>query len=110
MPKKNVEELTDEELKEELRRRKEKASKEWQAEGYKIKTQVDEWLLRHYGKELRKWGKKPSDIYMCPNPNKAIKKGDTFEHPDTKQKWTYGGKGTIPMWLRGNEAAYRLAA
>jgi hypothetical protein len=45
---------------------------------------------------------------MCPNPNKAIKKGDT--HPDTKQKWTYGGKGTIPMWLRGNEAAYRLAA
>ena len=105
-----TEDMSIEELKQLLQRKREKASKEWQVEGYKIKMQVDEWILRHYGKQLKAWGKKPGDIYMCPNPDKAIKKGDTFEHPDTKLKWTYGGKGMVPNWLRGNEEVYRVAA
>jgi hypothetical protein len=105
-------ELSIEELKALLKSKKEEAATEWQSEGYKIRKEVDAYVLKKYGKQLKEWGKKPADIYMCPNPDRPVRKGDTFKNPDPKAAkpvWTYSGKGMLPDWLKGHEEEYKIA-
>src|SRR5262245_34334967 len=83
-------------------------SREWQVEGYKMKLFIDRWVETTYGKRLQELNKKPADLYLCPNPNRTAKAGDTFKNPDTGEVWTFSGKGKLKNWVKGHEQEYRV--
>ncbi|KYK47672.1 hypothetical protein A1D31_30110 [Bradyrhizobium liaoningense] len=94
MVKKDISEMSLEEIAAYLQERKENEAKERHAKAIKAKEELEGYCQKKYGLTL-------AQIFTASDKPPSERK--TYKNPTTGETWTYSGRGKVAAWAKGRD-------
>jgi DNA-binding protein H-NS len=91
MTKSDITQMSEQEIKDYLQRRKEEQEKLVRENGVKAKAELEAYCLKKYNMTLQQ-------IFTA--SDKAPKPKRQFKNPQDNSTYTYSGKGKLPAWVK----------